>query len=98
MTLEMPFKDCLSNSDPSVGWSAARSRKLGSSALDPIEYIQPFLRDETDFWTRLPAEDAYVTSTNDYHDELKAEDSFVPLSRRFYSDVHETRKITEERG
>ena len=98
MTLEMPFKDCLSNSDPSVGWSAARSRKLGSSALDPIEYIQPYLRDETDFWTRLPTEDAYVTSTNDYHDELKAEDSFVPLSRRFYSDVHETRKITEERG
>mmetsp|Transcript_34679 Transcript_34679/g.54132 ORF Transcript_34679/g.54132 Transcript_34679/m.54132 type:complete len:463 (+) Transcript_34679:114-1502(+) len=97
-TLEMPFKDCMSNKDPDRGWSPARSRKLGASVLDPLEYIHPYLRDETDFWTRLPAEDAYVTTGSTY--DVEEKDGFVPLAshKRFYSDVHEIHKIPEERG
>lgn len=93
MTLEMPFKDCLSNMDPERGWSPARSRSLGASVLAPLEYIHPYLRDDSDFWTQLPAEDAYVAPSNDYEAELRAstKDGFVSLSKtkRFYSDVHE---------
>jgi len=92
MTLEMPFKDCLSNSDPERGWSPDRSCKLGASVLSPLEYIHPYLRVEGEFWTQLPPEDAYVPTTDDYEAELRASDEggFVPLSKtkRFYSDVH----------
>jgi murein tripeptide amidase MpaA len=92
MTLEMPFKDCLSNSDPERGWSPDRSCKLGASVLSPLEYIHPYLRVEGEFWTQLPPEDAYVPTTDEYEAELRAanEGGFVPLSKtqRFYSDVH----------
>jgi len=93
MTLEMPFKDCLTNSDPTRGWSPSRSSALGASVLSPLEYIHPYLRTESEFWTQLPPEDAYVTPTDDYEAELRAShfDGFVPVSKtkRFYSDVHE---------
>jgi len=98
ITLEMPFKDCLSNRDPERGWSPSRSRKLGASVLGPLEYIHPYLRAEGEFWTELPLEDAYVPTTDDYHEDLKAEEDFIPLSKRFYSDVHEFRKPVEERS
>ena len=96
-TLEMPFKDCLSNKDPERGWTPARARKLGASVLEPLEYIHPYLRDEADFWTRLPAEDAYVVTTDVY--DGPEQDGFKPLAshKRFYSDVHEIHKIPEER-
>ena len=96
-TLEMPFKDCMSNKDPERGWTPARARKLGASVLEPLEYIHPYLRDETEFWTKLPPEDAYVTTTDKY--DVEEKDGFVPLAshRRFYSDVHEIHKIPEER-
>mmetsp|Transcript_36006 Transcript_36006/g.39804 ORF Transcript_36006/g.39804 Transcript_36006/m.39804 type:complete len:507 (+) Transcript_36006:28-1548(+) len=58
-TLEMPFKDCATNPEPIRGWSPNRSRMLGASVLEPLLYIQPFLRvDESllDF----PERDAYV--------------------------------------
>ena len=104
MTLEMPFKDCLSNPDPDRGWSPERSRKLGASVLAPLKYVHPYLRAEGEFWTELPAEDAYVEPTDDYEPELRrysalleggengeGSGGFVPVSKtkRFYSDVHE---------
>lgn len=92
LTLEMPFKNCLTNSDPEHGWTPKRSRDLGGSVLAPLEYIHPYLRAEGDFWTQLPVGDAYVKTTDDFHEELKATSDFVPLTRRFYSDVHEVRK------
>lgn len=92
MTLEMPFKDCLSNTDPERGWSPDRSRKLGASVLAALEYIHPYLRAEGEFWWQLQPDDAYVPTTDDYEAELRAtnEGGFVPMSktRRFYSDVH----------
>lgn len=97
LTLEMPFKDCLTNSDPERGWSPKRSRELGASVLAPLEYIHPYLRAEGEFWTSLPADDEYVAPTDDYQDELKANSDFVPLTRRFYSDVHEIRKPLGEK-
>jgi murein tripeptide amidase MpaA len=60
MTLEMPFKDCRSDPDPVHGWSPHRSYMLGASLVDPLAYIHPYLRDEGEFWTKLPADDAYV--------------------------------------
>eukprot|EP00934_Nitzschia_sp_Nitz4_P005615 Nitzschia sp. Nitz4//scaffold5_size260463//223836//225230//NITZ4_001020-RA/size260463-processed-gene-0.145-mRNA-1//-1//CDS//3329555454//5605//frame0 len=92
VTLEMPFKDCMSNPDPERGWSPARARKLGSSALDPIEYIHPYLRVEGPFWDNLPIEDAYIPTTDNYHIEAEETHTFVPLSKRYFSDVHEIRK------
>ncbi|CAJ1958662.1 unnamed protein product [Cylindrotheca closterium] len=96
LTLEMPFKDCLTNKDPERGWSPKRSRELGASVLAPLEYIHPYLRAEGEFWTSLPASDAYVPPTNDYKAELKDNKEFVPLKKRFYSDVYELRKPKED--
>jgi hypothetical protein len=94
VTLEMPFKDCLTNPDPERGWNPERSRKLGGSLLEPLLYVHPLLRDETEFWNNLPKEDAYVTTTDDYEVHAPGEDEFQfkMLKKRFYSDVHEIHK------
>ena len=93
MTLEMPFKDCLTNPDPIRGWSPKRARDLGASVLGPFEYVHQYLRAEGEFWTNLPSEDAYVDPTDDYEALLRKDGGFVPLgalkSKRFYSDVHQ---------
>jgi murein tripeptide amidase MpaA len=65
-TLEMPFKDCLTNPDPERGWSPNRSRMLGRSLVDALAYIHPYLREEGEFWKTLPTEDAYVLPTPKY--------------------------------
>jgi murein tripeptide amidase MpaA len=62
-TLEMPYKNCYTNPDPDRGWTPARSKQLGASVLDALSYIYPYLRDETEFWTQLHEEDAYVCPT-----------------------------------
>jgi murein tripeptide amidase MpaA len=92
MTLEMPFKDCLSKRDPARGWSPARARALAAAVLSPLEYVHPYLHDKTEFWKNLPPEDAYVDTTDDYEAELRAAQEFVPLvkSKRYYSDVHQS--------
>ena len=105
MTLEMPFKDCLTISDPDVGWDPEKSRKLGASVLEALLYVHPMLRDETEFWHQLPPEDAYVEPTDDYETYLPAETTkeddgpqFKMLKKRFYSDVHEIRKSKPPNG
>jgi murein tripeptide amidase MpaA len=65
-TLEMPFKDCATHPDPSRGWSPARAKQLGASALDALAYVYPYLRDDDEFWRRLPKQDEYVRPTPDY--------------------------------
>ncbi|CAB9528576.1 Cytosolic carboxypeptidase 1 [Seminavis robusta] len=96
VTLEMPFKDCLTTSDPDVGWNPAQSRKLGATVLEALVQVHPLLRDESEFWKTLPAEDAYVTTTDDYESQMtsadKDEPQFKMLKKRFYSDVHEIHK------
>ena len=72
VTLEMPFKDCWSNSDPDRGWSPARSRALGASLCDPLLYIHSFLRvddmQEESFAESFPEEDRYVLPTSEYNE------------------------------
>ena len=94
MTLEMPFKDCLTNPDPEFGWNPARSHKLGASVLEPLLYVHSILRDDSDFWKDLPESDKFVETTDDYETHLPGEDEtqFKMLKKRFYSDVHEIRK------
>ena len=94
MTLEMPFKDCLTNSEPRKGWNPAKSRELGGSVLEALLYVHPMLRDETEFWNKLPEEDKYIAPTDDYetHEADEDEGQFKMLKKRFYSDVHEIRK------
>eukprot|EP00546_Thalassionema_frauenfeldii_P002851 CAMPEP_0178932656 /NCGR_PEP_ID=MMETSP0786-20121207/22759_1 /TAXON_ID=186022 /ORGANISM="Thalassionema frauenfeldii, Strain CCMP 1798" /LENGTH=435 /DNA_ID=CAMNT_0020610013 /DNA_START=257 /DNA_END=1564 /DNA_ORIENTATION=- len=65
-TLEQPFKDCLTNPDPTRGWNPARSAQLGASVVDALAYVHPYLRDETEFWKNLPEEDKYIRPTNKY--------------------------------
>lgn len=65
-TLEMPFKDCISNSDPDRGWSPNRARMLGRSLIDALTHVYPYLRLEGEFWKELSAEDAYVVPTSKY--------------------------------
>jgi murein tripeptide amidase MpaA len=70
VTLEMPFKDCLSNPDPQRGWSPARARALGASLCEPLLYVHPYLRRGSDddgvFWKDLSKDDAYVLPTSRY--------------------------------
>ncbi len=71
VTLEMPFKNCLSNSDAERGWSPSRSRALGASLCDPLLYVHPYLRvddqDEEEFANSFPEEDRYVLPTSKYN-------------------------------
>mmetsp|Transcript_14685 Transcript_14685/g.19173 ORF Transcript_14685/g.19173 Transcript_14685/m.19173 type:complete len:301 (-) Transcript_14685:239-1141(-) len=95
VTLEMPFKDCLSNPDPEFGWSPKRSRQLGSSILAPLEYIHPYLRtegDDAEFWNQLPAQDAYIPPTDDYQQKQHSQGEFQMLQKRYFSDVLEIHK------
>jgi len=62
----MPFKDCLSNPDPIRGWNPARAKMLGASVVEALKYVYPYLRDESEFWSKLPDEDANVRPTDKY--------------------------------
>jgi murein tripeptide amidase MpaA len=84
-TLEMPFKDCQSDSEPAVGWTPAKSRQLGASLVGVLQYMQPYLR--TDAWSSLPSDDRYIEPTDEYKE-------FKPLFKRFYSDVREVQGAT----
>lgn len=44
MTLEMPFKDNAAAPDPDYGWSPARSKRLGASAVDALAAVVADLR------------------------------------------------------
>lgn len=66
VTLEMPFKDCLSNPNPAIGWSPNRAGMLGASLVDALAYVHPYLRAPGEFWNRFPLEDAYVPPTRTY--------------------------------
>ena len=66
VTLEMPYKDCVTNPDPERGWSPNRSRMLGASVVEALTYIHPYLRDEAEFWKNLPEDDKYVVPTSVY--------------------------------
>jgi murein tripeptide amidase MpaA len=70
VTLEMPFKDCWSNPDPKRGWSPARSRALGASLCETLDYVQAYLRRDADedgsYWNNLSPKDAYVLPTSQY--------------------------------
>ena len=60
VTLEMPYKDCSTNPDPTRGWSTGRCEKLGASLVDGFMHVKDWLRTEDKFWLSLDARDAYV--------------------------------------
>jgi murein tripeptide amidase MpaA len=67
LTLEMPFKDCLTHRDPIYGWSPARCKKLGASVVDALIHVHPILRDyETEFWKKLDDDDLYIRPSSNY--------------------------------
>jgi murein tripeptide amidase MpaA len=43
-TLEMPFKDTVTDPNPHSGWSGPRSAQFGRSILDAVKAIAPVLR------------------------------------------------------
>mmetsp|Transcript_17507 Transcript_17507/g.35119 ORF Transcript_17507/g.35119 Transcript_17507/m.35119 type:complete len:155 (+) Transcript_17507:1-465(+) len=63
VTLEQPYKDCLSNPDPERGWSPERCKRLGGSLLDAVAHTVPVLRSSDSFWEQLPPADEYVCPT-----------------------------------
>lgn len=67
-TLEQPFKDCKSNTDPERGWNPARAKMLGASVLEPLSYVEPYLRKESDFWTAgaFGPDEKYIRPTSNY--------------------------------
>ena len=70
VTLEMPFKDCLSNSNPETGWSPDRAKMLGKSVLDALVYVEPYLRETGEFWkdgnSKWENEDKYIAPSSKY--------------------------------
>ena len=68
VTLEQPFKDCMSHPDPERGWNPARAMQLGASVLDALAYVHPYLRgyEGNDLQDIFSSEDAYVCPTADY--------------------------------
>ena len=82
LTLEMPFKDCETNSDPDRGFSPERAKMLGKNLVESLNEVQSYLRAEGEFWNAFSSEDEYVTPTDEYK-----EDGFVMLKNRLYSDV-----------
>lgn len=66
MTLEMPYKDCRTDSDPERGWSPHNSYMLGASLLDPLLYVHPYLRAQGEFWKNFRKDDAYIHPTCNY--------------------------------
>ena len=72
VTLEMPFKDCASNSVPELGWSPDRAKELGKSVLEALLYVEPYLRTEEEFWKdgseKWEKQDKYVCPTSKYQE------------------------------
>jgi murein tripeptide amidase MpaA len=60
LTLELPYKDCATNPDPERGFSIARCKKMGSTLVDALFDVYPYLRAEGEFWSTFSTEDRYI--------------------------------------
>ena len=63
VTLEQPFKDCLTMPDPPLGWTPQRCKDLGKSLVNVAAHLAPYLRSEEPFWEAMDARDAYKRPT-----------------------------------
>ena len=60
LTLEMPFKDCLSNSDPEHGFSPRRAKQLGRNLVEALDDVSSYLRADGHFWREFHENDSFV--------------------------------------
>jgi len=66
VTLEMPYKDCLSNPDSLQGWSGSRCASLGASLIDAFVHVKDMVRTEEPFWDSLADDDKYIRPSASY--------------------------------
>lgn len=60
LTLEMPYKDCVSNSDPEYGFSPRRAKQLGRNLVEALDDVSSYLRAEGNFWSEFRVDDRFV--------------------------------------
>lgn len=60
LTLEMPYKNCITNSDPEYGFSPMRAKQLGKNLIEALNDVMPYLRSEGSFWDVFDEEDRFV--------------------------------------
>ena len=83
-SLKIPYstiavKDCWSNPDPLFGWSPSQSQSLGGSLIEPLVYIELYLRRNDDnsdndnediattfFAKHFTDQDRYILPTSQY--------------------------------
>jgi murein tripeptide amidase MpaA len=71
ITLEMPYKDCLTCSDPNRGYTGQRCARLGASIVDAFMHVREHLRSTEAFWERLGPDDQYVRPKEEWEGQLK---------------------------
>ena len=66
ITLEMPYKDCVTCPDPERGYTGRRCAALGASILDAFMHVKDWLRTSEPFWETLQEDDQYVRPVEEW--------------------------------
>ena len=66
VTLEMPYKDCVTCPDPERGYTGRRCKQLGASVVDAFMNVKDLVRSGEVFWESLQRGDEYVRPREDW--------------------------------